>query len=302
MLSIARLAMKGPLAAALSATVYTLLALVFAPFLFVAGGLVCLSGLRHGGNAGLQVAVSAVLISGGLVFLMTKASTITFVLAVALVPLVGLAVMLRLTESQGLSITTAAILAFMLAMVMRFSITDVDGFWLQRLTQFRDAVEAQGGQFLTLAELGMVAGMMHASTILLVMLFFSGTLLIGRWWQASLYNPGGFGEEFRRLVLPRPVVLIAAALSVAALVMLNSGRTLGLVGDALLLVMILFAMQGLAIVHYRGTKKKLANAFFVFLYIFLVLLPHFVGAILTFVGIIDNVADFRKLRVGRGRG
>ena len=302
MLSIARLAMKGPLAAALSATVYTLLALVFAPFLFVAGGIICLSGLRHGGNAGLQVALSALVISGGLVFLMTNASSIAYVLAVALIPLVGLAAVLRLTESQGISITAAAVLSFVFAMVMRYSVADVDNFWLQRLTQFRDAVEAQGGQFLSLTELGMVAGMMHASTILLVMLFFSGALLIGRWWQASLYNPGGFGEEFRRLLLPRPVILVAAVLSVAALLVLNSSGSLGLLGDALLLMMILFAMQGLAIVHYRGTKKKVANAFFVFLYIFLVLLPHFVGAILTFVGIIDNVADFRKLRVGRGRG
>ena len=47
MLSIARLAMKGPLAAALSATVYTLLALIFAPFLFVAGGIICIAVVRR---------------------------------------------------------------------------------------------------------------------------------------------------------------------------------------------------------------------------------------------------------------
>ena len=70
----------------------------------------------------------------------------------------------------------------------------------------------------------------------------------------------------------------------------------------LLLLMILFALQGLAIVHHRGTKKGVANTFFVFLYIFLAILPHFIGAILTFVGIVDNVADFRKLRRSRGRG
>ena len=302
MLSIARLAMKSPLAAALSATVYALLALAFAPFLVVTGGIVCLSGLRHGGNAGLKVASSAVLISGGLVLLLTKGSTIIFVLAVALIPLVGLSVLLRLSESQGLTIMAAGLLSFAYAAGMRFIIPDVDAFWLQRLSQFREAVEAQGGQFLTSTELTMVAGMMHASTILLVMLFFTGALLLGRWWQASLYNPGGFGGEFRHLLLPRSVMIAAAIVSVGALLVLSTDGSLSLLGDALLLVMILFALQGLAIVHYRGAKKGVANTFFVFLYIFLVILPHFVGAILAFVGIVDNVADFRKLRGKRNRG
>ena len=301
MLSIARLAMKGPLAAALSATVYALLALAFAPFLVISGGIVCLSGLRHGVGAGLKVALSAALISGGVVFLLAKGTTVTILLMSALVPLVGLAAVLGLSQHQGLSVCAATAMTFLYALSMRIGVADIEQFWLQRLSQLRDAVEAQGGQFLATGELSQVAAVMHASTILLVMVFFTGALLLGRWWQASLYNPGGFGTEFRQLLIPRPLVVATAVISVAALIVLNAGESLGMLGDALILVMILFALQGLAIVHYHGKRRGLANAFFAFLYVFLIFLPHIVGAMLTFIGIIDNVVDFRKLRGSRGQ-
>ena len=296
MLSIARLAMKGPFAAAISATVYALLALAFAPFLLVSGGIVCLSGLRHGANAGMRVALSVVVACGGLVFFITKGSTIVLVLFIALVPLVGLASVLRLTENQAVSVTLAAFLAFVYALVVRFTVADINAFWLERLGQFRDAVQAKGGQFLASDELRLVAEMMHASTIVLVMMFLSGALILGRWWQAALYNPGGFGQEFRTFLLPKPLMIVAAAISVMALIALNSAGTLSILADALLLITFLFAMQGLAIVHDRATKKGLAKGFFVFLYIFLVILPHIVGTMLAFIGIIDNIVDFRKLR------
>lgn len=293
--------MKSPLAAAFSATIYALLALAFAPFLLVAGGIVCLAGLRHGTGASLKLALSAGLISGGLVFLLTKGTGIVTVLLFALLPLVALAELLRRSESQGLSLSVAALAPLVFAFVVRMNVGDVNEFWLQRLTEFRVAVEAEGGEFLALTKLDMVAGMMHASTIALVMIFFAGALLLGRWWQAALYNPGGFGSEFRTLVLPKPVIGLAAVVSVLGLINLNSGGTLGLSGDALLVVMMLFAIQGLAIVHHHAKTRGLSSAFFVFIYIFLMILPHIVGTVLTFVGIMDNLADFRKLRGARHR-
>ena len=39
-------------------------------------------------------------------------------------------------------------------------------------------------------------------------------LFVSRWWQAMLYNPGGFGEEFRQLRLD----VRAAGLSIIAFI------------------------------------------------------------------------------------
>ena len=47
----------------------------------------------------------------------------------------------------------------------------------------------------------------------------TGCVMLARWWQALLYNPGGFGEEFRGLRMPPvlTIVLLAAALGLSAI-------------------------------------------------------------------------------------
>ena len=297
MLAIARLAMKGPIAAAASATIYALLALAFAPFLVVSGGIVCLSGLRHGEIAAAKVAVIAAFVTGVFVFVFAAGSALGLALLATLLPLVALASSLRKTQNQGLSLSFAAIFAFVYAIYMRITIGDVDRYWSERLNAFADAVAAQGGQFLPPESLAQIASMMHASTILLAMLFLSLSLLLGRWWQASIYNPDGFGKEFRGFVLPKAVMLTAAVIAIAYLATMNNGGGLSVVGDALVLVMTLFVFQGLAVVHHRAKERGLGSGLFVFGYLFLVFLPHIVGVMLAFIGILDNVVDFRKLRV-----
>lgn len=296
MLSIARLAMKGPLAASLSAAIYAILALVFAPFLVITGAIVCLSALRHGDWAGLKVVIFASLASGAVFFLVMHGSSLAIVLSVALVPLLVLAAILRRTKRQGLTLTAAGGFALAYAVFMRLTLENVHAYWAERLTTFSEAVTSQGGRFLEADELSLVAGMMHGSTIVLVMMFLVGSLMLGRWWQSALYNPGGFGTEYRELVLPRPLLPIAAAVSVISL--MKVGGT-GLSGDVLLVLMVLFALQGLAVVHSRMKQKDLPVAILVATYIFLILLPHILGVVMAFLGIVDQVIDFRRVRTKR---
>ncbi len=51
-----------------------------------------------------------------------------------------------------------------------------------------------------------IAGMMGAGTAMSAVL----CLLLARYWQAALYNPGGFGEEFQALALPGVDALVLA--------------------------------------------------------------------------------------------
>ncbi|MGR8948828.1 MAG: hypothetical protein ACU84Q_12330 [Gammaproteobacteria bacterium] len=296
MLAIARLAMKGPFAASASATIYALLALAFAPFLVISGAIVSLSGLRHGDTAAFKVAFLAATITGAIVYFLADGSALGLVLFATLLPLVALSSNLRRTHNQGMSLTLAAMFAFGYAWYMRVRIGDVDRYWLERLNSFSEAVTAQGGTFLQPKELTQIASMMHESTILLAMMFFCLSLLLARWWQASIYNPGGFGTEFRQLILPKALMLAAAVTAIGYLMTLGSGLELTLVGDALVLVISLFVFQGLAVVHHRAKIREIGNGLFIFGYIFLVFLPHIVGVMLAFLGIVDNVVDFRKLR------
>ena len=81
--------------------------------------------------------------------------------------------------------------------------------------------------------------------------------------------------------------------------MLTGSGQPGIVGDFLLALMVLFAVQGAAAIHYRVAQLKLSTAWLAGLYAFLVLVPQFVGLIFSFIGIVDSVVDFRGLRAKR---
>ena len=58
--------------------------------------------------------------------------------------------------------------------------------------------------------LSQVAGLMATGNALMASL----TLLLGRYWQAMLFKPGAFGDEFRALTLPRLLVVVLVGLAV----------------------------------------------------------------------------------------
>ena len=74
--------------------------------------------------------------------------------------------------------------------------------WIEALESGADEAAVIG---LLRPSVPQVAGLMAVGNSLLACL----SLLLGRYWQAALYKPGAFGDEFRALRLPS---LWAAAL------------------------------------------------------------------------------------------
>ncbi|MGE3775378.1 MAG: hypothetical protein AB7I32_20820, partial [Gammaproteobacteria bacterium] len=110
---------------------------------------------------------------------------------------------------------------------------------------------------------------------------------------------GAFGEEFRALLLPRWVAAAGAVLAVAALLTRRDGAPAGLVGDLFVVLVLLFAAQGLAVVHERTGRAPARRPWLVGVYVFAFLMPHIVATVLAVTGIADQVADFRRLRRAR---
>jgi hypothetical protein len=112
-------------------------------------------------------------------------------------------------------------------------------------------------------------------------------LLLARWWQAMLYNPGGFREEFHSLRLPVPIVigLIAAGLLVAVM------------GGDYKVWCVLFALPfvvaGFALVHGVVGIKRWGRGPLVVLYIAWVLVWEIVTATLLLLALVDSWWDFR---------
>lgn len=114
-------------------------------------------------------------------------------------------------------------------------------------------------------------------------------LLLARWWQAQLYNPGGFRQEFHRLRLPPPLTV----LSVAAGLALSSAGSSWLVWAATAGLPLVFA--GFALVHGVVGQRKLNTGWLVAMYC-LWLISDWAKALLLLLAVVDSWLNFR----GRG--
>jgi hypothetical protein len=123
-------------------------------------------------------------------------------------------------------------------------------------------------------------------------------LFIGRWWQAQLYNPGGFGEEFRSLRLPR---LLGVA-GVLLLLLIGVAPVPGLVPDLLIVLMSLYLLQGLAVLHQVHHARGLHIGWLFGLYALLVVFMPHAELLVACLGLVDVLVNLRaRLAQGPGR-
>jgi hypothetical protein len=111
-------------------------------------------------------------------------------------------------------------------------------------------------------------------------------LIIARWWQALLYNQGGFQKEFHSLKLNRSV---GAGCLILALIGMVSNNSFGV---WLKLASIPLLICGIAFVHF--TVKVLGlNKFWLFL-MYVSMLFGTMSFILTGVGAADSFLNLRE--------
>jgi uncharacterized protein YybS (DUF2232 family) len=113
-------------------------------------------------------------------------------------------------------------------------------------------------------------------------------LFLGRWWQAMLYNPGGFQQEFHGLHLGQRFAIATLVIAVSAWLPLDALQMIA--SDFLMLAMTIFVIQGLSVIHAVIAKKRLQNAWFVAVYFVVLLMSQLVAMI----GFVDTWADLRN--------
>ena len=126
---------------------------------------------------------------------------------------------------------------------------------------------------------GLIAALLQVVSVL--------SLILGRYWQALLYNPGGFGREFRSIRIPAgPAMLLLACMVVGP----NFGPQMALLAP-ICSVPLVFA--GLALIHGLAAQKRLAKFWLVGLYVTLVLFMQLIYPLLVVLAIVDSLIDFR---------
>lgn len=156
----------------------------------------------------------------------------------------------------------------------------LDGVYQQMSVEERTRLEALIAPVLT----GLMASLLQLASLL--------CLMLGRYWQATLYNPGGFGREFRALRLPAPLALGLVAVMFLAP---NLGLELALLTP---LCSVPLALAGIALLHSLAAGGRLARFWLVGLYVSMLLFMHLVYPLLVALATIDSLMDFRGRRAG----
>lgn len=275
MKGLAAFIMRGRWQAMIVAAILALLSLKLPPVSIVSSAAVALVTLRRGAFEGLLVLLCSSIAAGVLGFFLL--GNYLFALGYGLVlwlPVWAISIVLR--EGRLLS------LAFEIAVLL--GIVGVIGFYL-----FND----DPARVWNAALLQMMAPMLEAPdvpvddvkrSIAVFSHYMTGVvaagsvsglllgLLLGRWWQAVLYNPGGFRQEFLALRI-QPSLSIACIIVVAVAVA-ASGIVSEMAWNVTVLLFVLYTFIGTAVLHVVISSWRTKRYMLPLFYILIFMIPH----------------------------
>ncbi|WP_456407258.1 DUF2232 domain-containing protein [Thiolapillus sp.] len=302
MKALAAFTMKGRMQAVMVATVFTVLALLITPLGIASSAVIALVVLRKGIQEGLlTVILGGVALSLLGLLLFGQPMSLAIAGMLLWLPMLVLGEVLRATRSLRLVVEVAVVLGALLIGIQYLVLDDVTLFWSGILEEYSaqmmdPSVVSDADRKTMVAEMApWMAGGMGAAWFLQLAL----SLFLARSWQATLYNPGGFGEELRQLRLGYwllilvPVLLVVGGLSDKP----GLASQLGLVGMAA------FFLQGVALVHGLVQEFKANQGWLIGFYVLLVIgMPASFTAV-SAAGFADGWLNFRaRVRARKPKG
>ena len=276
---LAEWAMRGPRQAIGLTALFACIPMLF----WVSGAIVSLVILRRGTDQGVKVLAWALL--PAIVWAaMGQYATIT-----GLVAATALAGILRQTVSWQKTLLAllpvGALVAFITARLAPQQISMLSEMvmkFISDFTQHEGQRSVDIGSLKPLVEYGVI-GMI--TWFNLVSSLFG--LVLARFWQAQLFNPGGFREEFHRIKL-------SAVIALALLLVTLGGSTLApfmlVVAPVATLPLL---VSGLALFHGLVEMRQLSKVWLVTLYALLVFITQLVYPVIVLTACLDSVFDFR---------
>ena len=279
--------LSGRLQALVVTSLLTMAGLLL-PFLsYLSGGVApALVTLRKGAMAGLQVIIGSLILTA--VFTMLAGFNPQIVIAVAIgiwLPVWFCANVLRVTASQGQLIVAAGMCSLLYILMTHLILGNVAEWWDSWLKLWLDQVSQEDRKVQFQEILATAAPLMNAMSAAGLFISLATTLLVARWWQAALFNPGGFREEFHALHLPRGLIFAVIAGLVLVFLDLAGPGTLAL--DILLLLIFLYLFQGLAVIHRTVVSRKMAPGWLIGMYMLLFVVPQSI-LFLACLGMVDS--------------
>ena len=261
------------------------------PFSFVGGAVIGLATLRYGATEGATVLAGSSAIFAVAMWALagSTAPAVVFVVVTGL-PALALCALLRATASQGFVLEAATLATGAGMIVLYLAVPDPAQWWLDVfatiLVSGNEGIDPRA--FEELAE--MFRSMMTGFPIA-VMVTSMCIVLLARWAQAALDNPGGFGREFRNLRIGRAFAGGSGGVVVLALIATPRGTGVG--HDLLMLIVATCAIQGVAMVHGLVALRGGGRGWFVAMYASLLLVTPAAVLALSVAGFSDAWFDYR---------
>jgi len=296
MRALARFIMHGRVQAIGSVVSLAILSLIISPLAIFTTAAVALVTLVHGYREGLvNLLVSTVILT---LFTGVALSNYAIGLELALkfwLPAWFLASIVFSRTSMSLAIVVAAALCGLLVLGF-YSFSDPAAYWnevinTQLVPMLKEAgMQIQEGPKAEKLWLFM-SKIMTGSALALFLALQTVSLLLARYWQALLYNPNGFAQEFRQLRFGTVTTNIALVVTVFAITTTNEMAL-----NLFFIVIVLMMFQGLAVVHNLVAKCKIHSSvlFGVYLVMLFTLQSGAIGLLLiAMIGLLDNWLNLR---------
>ncbi len=208
-------------------------------------------------------------------FLLGLASLIGYVVVVAV------ATLLRATMSWPVTLMAMVILSTLSAFVFLLLAPEVVLNVVKAINEAVAQTKADMPQheFNQVLVMGLVAYAVSANT------FFG--LIMGRWWQALLYNPGGFQTEFHQLRLKSIPALMCLLATWYCLQDVDYRAWVNVFALPLL-------AAGAALIHYVVKARQLGRHWLVMFYLAVMVFSPLLVPMLTVVVFLDTWLDFRS--------
>ncbi|MBS1211507.1 MAG: hypothetical protein H6R26_123 [Proteobacteria bacterium] len=286
--------MRGRTQAVIGVAGLALISLMIPLVSLFSSAALALVALRMGARESLWVlAVSAVVATLAGTLLMGSVQVALVYGLLLWVPVWPVALLLRTTGQLALALEAGVVLGVLAVVAVYLLTGDPAQLWSENLQRFlQPMLEHAPPGFDSQQVSERLQFFAHYMTGLaaagsLMSLIFG--LLIARWWQASLFNPGGFRAEFVGLRLHTGVAYAGVGCIAAAL--LAGEGVAEFAWNTSAVFFVLFAVAGFAVMHSLLGRK---NFLLAGLYVSLLILPQILLPV-AFVGFSDPWLNWRRL-------
>ncbi|MCF6190036.1 MAG: hypothetical protein L3J51_06145 [Cocleimonas sp.] len=286
--------MAGRMQAAIFVVLSTLISLVLSPLIVFSNAAIALIILRKGWQQGIIYALLASVTLVVASILQQQASSGLLAGVATWLPMVLLSSALAVTNSWGKTLQLTLLLGTSGVLLFHLTHPDASAFWQPVLEQVKPLLiktqqtyqlsESKIDEIINNASHWMTGTFAAAFAIIAIL-----SLIIARNWQALLYNPGGFGEEFRQIRIGKQASIAFIVGIAIAVITANH-----LIIELIMVGIAVFMFQGLSLAHSFVKQRGMSISWLVGLYVLMFLLLIQMIVLLATFGLVDNFTDFRQ--------